>query len=91
MTKKSLENLLILFKRGKDLLSNEPRLISLLIRGYYGRKEFAPWVSKFSPLRVTPNFQVIQLALLKKRVKLTFGSVKRVWKTVNSQGKIREF
>ena len=28
--------------------------------------------------------------MVKRRVKLTYGSMKRVWKTVKCQGKIRE-
>ena len=43
----------------------------LLHGGYPCRKAFSPG-GKFFPLKVTSNFQVIQLALLKKRVKIKF-------------------
>ena len=32
--------------------------------GYFTRKEFAPFGSKFFPLKIPPKFEVIQLAPL---------------------------
>ena len=63
--RQSSENLFIVFKTGKDVHSHEIKPISFLIGGYSYRKECAPLVSKFFPLRVTPKFKAIQLALLK--------------------------
>ena len=40
--RQSSENLYILFKRGKDVLSHEIKPISFLIGGYSYRKEFTP-------------------------------------------------
>ena len=69
-----------------EMYMRQAKAISLLIGGYSSRKEFAP----FFTLRVTPKFEVIQFAPLKKRMKMIFFICERVWKTVKCQGKIRE-
>ena len=58
--RQSPENLFILFKRGKYVLSREIVQAHLLfIWCYSERKEFVPLGSKFFPLRVAPKFEVI--------------------------------
>ena len=61
------ENLFILFKRGKVLLSHaiQSKPIYLLIGGYSYRKRICSPKGAILPLRVTPNFEVIQLAPFK--------------------------
>ena len=67
------------------------RCTSLFIRGYSFGKEFSSPVEQIHTFKNTPPpLQVIQFALLKLRVKLTFGSVRRYRKNVKCQGKIRE-
>ena len=73
-----------------EMYMRQAKPISLLIGGYSSRKEFAPLGSKFFTLRVTPKFEVIQFAPLKKRMKMIFFICERVWKTVKCQRKIRE-
>ena len=55
--RQSPENLFILFKKGKDVLSHEiPSSLGATLKG----KNLLPWGANFFfPLRVTPKFEVI--------------------------------
>ena len=69
--------------------------ISLRIGATLKRKEFAPLGSKFFPVRVTPKFEVIQIAPLKLRIKMIFFELSEGMENCKmsgkNQGNVREF
>ena len=65
-----------------------------LIGGFSERKEFAPLGSKFFPLRVTPRFEVMQLAPFKLRIKMIFylsEGLENCKMSGKNQREVREF
>ena len=61
-----------------NFLMGRCKSISPFMGGYFTRKEFAPLGSKFFPLKITPKFEVIQLAPLNLRIKCVFFICQRV-------------
>ena len=85
--KNSSENTLIVFK-GKGCTFRE--IVQALLSPYLGlplKESIGSLREQILTGRVTLNFQMILLAVLKLRGRLTFASVKWVWKTVKCQEK----
>ena len=85
-SRQSSQNLFILFKREKHVLSHEIVWAHLP----------PPLGSKFFPLRVTLKFEVIQLAPLNLSIKMDFfcflsEGMENCEMSEENQGKVREF